>query len=283
LGIPNVSASGFPVFTVATYGYFGSLSGSHQVGEDYSLQDNFTLIHGKHTIKTGYELLRTSYNSALASQPSGAYTFGGTELPFTPNTGNRFANFLLGSVTSAAYTQTFASWLPRWWHHSLYVQDDWKPMRGLTLNLGLRWTYESPYQSKSGQESQFDPNAIDPLTGLKGAITHPKGPLAKSDWNNFQPRLGLAWSFRPKWVFRSSFGIMTQDLTVNGINQNFTNTAATPMCSRRPEIPGPPSLSRRARRHLSIRFLPMEAVLFWELTTARATPIGMIPTPACRI
>jgi hypothetical protein len=31
-----------------------------------------------------------------------------------------------------------------------------------------------------------------------GAITHPKRPLSKGDWNNFQPRLGLAWSFRPK-------------------------------------------------------------------------------------
>ena len=64
LGIPNVSANGFPVFTIATYGYFGSLSGSHQAGEDYSLQDNFTLIEGKHNIKMGYELMRTTYNSA---------------------------------------------------------------------------------------------------------------------------------------------------------------------------------------------------------------------------
>ena len=130
-------------------------------------------------------------------------------------------------MSSAVYTQDFGTWLPRWWSHSLYVQDDWKRERGLTLNLGVRWTYESPYQTKYGQQSQFDPTAIDPLTGKLGAITHPKGPLAKGDWNNFQPRLGLAWNFRPRWVFRSSFGVLTPDLTVNDVNQNFGEYTGT--------------------------------------------------------
>jgi hypothetical protein len=227
LGIGNVSALGFPVFSIPTYGYFGSLGGSHQAGSDFSVQDNFTWIRGKHSFKFGYELMKTSYNSVLQAQPSGTYTFTGTEKPFTPNTGNPFADFLLGTVSSAVYTQNFATWLPYWWHHSAFVQDDWKPMRGLTLNLGIRWTYESPFQTKYGQQSEFNPTATDPLTGLMGAITHSKGPLASGDWNNFQPRLGLAWNFRPKWVFRSSFGMMTSDLTVNGINQNFNEYQGT--------------------------------------------------------
>ena len=49
-----------------------------------------------------------------------------------------------------------------------------------------------------------------------GAITHPKGAIGKRDLNNFQPRLGLAWNFHPKWVFRSSFGIMTVDSSGQG-------------------------------------------------------------------
>ena len=60
----------------------------------------------------------------------------------------------------------------------------------------------SPFKTKYDQQSQFDPNATDPVTGLKGAITHPKGAIGKRDLNNFQPRLGLAWNFHPKWVFR---------------------------------------------------------------------------------
>jgi hypothetical protein len=49
-----------------------------------------------------------------------------------------------------------------------------------------------------------------------GAITHPTGIIGKRDLNNFQPRLGLAWNFQQKWVFRSSFGIMTVDSSGTG-------------------------------------------------------------------
>jgi hypothetical protein len=274
LGIPNVAANGFPVFSIPTninpptssaptYGYFGNLGVAHQAGEDFSLVDNFTWIKGKHTFKMGYELIRTRYDSALQAQPSGIYTFGGTEAPFTPNTGNPFADFLLGTVTSAVYTQNFATWLPRWWHDGVFFQDSWKPLRGLTLDLGLRWSYESPFQTKNGQQSQFDPTVRDPLTGFMGAITHPKGPLAKSDWNNFQPRLGLAWSFRPKWVFRSSFGIMTQDLTVNAINQNFNEYQGTANVQQLPGDPrpaftlsqGPPAFSYPVQSNGSVSFV----------------------------
>ena len=108
--------------------------------------------------------------------------------------------------------KAMATWLPRWWSHGLYFQDDWKPVKNLTLNLGIRWAYESPYNTKYGQQSQFDPNATDPLTGRKGAIVHGGGPLAKKDLNNFQPRLGMAWTINPKWVIRGNFGLMTQDL-----------------------------------------------------------------------
>ena len=157
-------------------------------------------------------------------------------------------------MSSAVYTQDFATWLPRWWSHSLYVQDEWKPVRGLTLNLGVRWSYESPFQTKYGQQSQFDPKAVDPLTGKAGR-DHPsrRGSSAKSDWNNFQPRLGLAWNFRPKWVFRSSFGIMTPDLTVNAINQNFGEYTGTANVQALPGDPQSriPALPRALRRSVT--------------------------------
>ena len=58
-------------------------------------------------------------------------------------------------------------------------------------------------------------------------MTHPGRALASKDLNNFQPRLGVAWNFHPKFVFRSSFGFITQDLFTNGTNQNFEEYLAT--------------------------------------------------------
>ena len=209
LGIPGVGPETFPYFNI---GYsIGALNRSREVGEDRVLQNNLTRIAGRHTLKLGYQMMRTLYSRADAELPSGQYNFGGTELPFTPNTGITFASFLLGTVSSATFTRQLALYLPRQWTHELYFQDDWKVTPSVALNLGIRWTYTSPFKTKFGQQSQFDPNAVDPITGRMGAITHPSGIIGNRDLNNFQPRLGVVWNFRKKWVFRSSFGVMTQD------------------------------------------------------------------------
>lgn len=230
LGIPNVSAETFPDFLNAGGSRFYGLGPggrSYTRAEDFTFQENFTKVWAKHTIKAGYELIRTRYNSLVESLPSGGYRMGGTEFPFRANTGNAFAALLLGTVVRADYTNTAANWLPRWWSHAFYVQDTWRPVRNVTVEMGLRWSYESPFQTKYGQQSQFDPTAVDPLSGRMGAIVHSPGNLAKKDLNNFQPRLGLAWTLSPKTVFRSSFGITHSDLFTNSINQNFEEYQAT--------------------------------------------------------
>ena len=222
ISIPGVTPETFPYFnigfSIAPMGYF------RQVGEDKILQNNTTFIAGRHSLKFGWEMIRTLYSDKATSLPSGQYNFaGGTSLPFAQNTGNDFAAFMMGAVTSATFTKQLAIFMPRQWNQELYFQDDWKIRPNLTLNLGVRWTYFSPYKTKWEQQSQFDPTAIDPVSGRMGAITHPKGAIGNRDLNNFQPRLGLAYSFRPKWVFRASFGIMTVDNT--GIQGGFDEYA----------------------------------------------------------
>lgn len=209
LGIPGVGPETFPYFNIGLG--TGPLNHTNEVGQDFTLQNNLTRLKGRHTFKMGYELIRTLYNRASADLPSGQYNFGGTDLPFTPNTGQNFAAFLLGTVTSATFTKALATFLPVQWTNDWYFQDDWKIRPNLSLNLGVRWSYSSPFKTKWGQQSQFDPNAIDPVTGRMGAITHPDGVIGTRDLNNFQPRVGVAWNFRSKWVFRSSFDILTMD------------------------------------------------------------------------
>lgn len=221
LGIPNVGCEHFP--GIGSYG-IGPGSSSRTINEDLTLQNNSTKVTGRNTIKFGYEALRTRANNITASSQSGDYSFGATNLPFTPNTGNSFASFLLGSVTSASFSQQRFNQLPRWWTHSIYVQTDYKPTPKLTLNLGLRYSYETPYQNKYGQKSQWDPNAIDPVSGKMGAIVHPAGAVYKSDKNNFQPRVGLAWHLRPKVVFRGSWGLLFQDLMSTAGFQEYSSS-----------------------------------------------------------
>ena len=252
LGIPNVSPLTFPDFLNAGGSRFYGLGPGGrrlEVAEDFTFQENFTKVHNRHTFKFGYELIRTRYNALAETFPSGRYRVGATDFPFRPNTGNDFAAFLLGSVVRADFTFNAATWLPRWWQHAWYVQDSWRPTRNLTLELGVRWSYESPFSTKYGQQSQFDPTARDPLTGRTGAIVHGKGLLAKRDLNNFAPRLGAAWTFHPRAVFRASYGITHVDLFTNGTNQNFEEYLATAVIQPPPGDPrvafylsqGPPS------------------------------------------
>ncbi len=234
-GIPGVGPETVPNFQGIYFTFPGG--GSQEIAENMSLQENLTIVRGRHTFKTGYEILRTRHNVLVATQPSGQYNFGGTEFPFRPNTGNPFASFMLGAVGNATFNRDLATWLPRWWSHAAYFQDDWKINRKLTFNLGMRWQYESPFSTKWGQQSAFNPTVIDALSGRPGAITHPKGLLSKRDLNNFQPRIGMAYSINPRMVFRGGFAINTLDLWTNGLNENFDEYLATTTLQAAPGNP----------------------------------------------
>jgi Carboxypeptidase regulatory-like domain len=223
LGIPGVGPQTFPGFVGASGGssvtWTANPSGTagsylRTLNEDFEIIDNLTKVHGTHTFKAGYQGMLVRENDLAVSQPSGVYNFAtsGSGLPFTPNTGNTFASFLLGSVTSASFTNLIANYLPRWWSHQGYVQDDWRATRKLTINIGVRYSYETPANTKWGFKSEFNPTVVDPLTGLMGAITHPKGSVYGADRNNFAPRVGVSWNFAPKFVFRGSFSEFTQDI-----------------------------------------------------------------------
>jgi hypothetical protein len=223
LGIPGVGPQTFPGF-VSTGGSSVIWTANPAVGtgsnayqstfqDDFEFADNVTKVLGVHVIKLGYQGLHMRENDTVFSQPSGVYNFSGlgTGFPFKANTGNSFASLLLGETDSATFTTLLENYLPRWWSHQFFVQDDWRARNNLTLSLGLRYSYETPGDTKYGYKSQFDPNAIDPLTGLMGAITHPAGSVYKNDLVNFEPRIGMSLNFHQGWVFRGSLDMFTVD------------------------------------------------------------------------
>ncbi len=213
LGIPNMDNALMPSFGV--FGINGATPGK-TVNETFSVRNDTTWVKGSHAFKFGYEMLYFKLNSAnfarFASFAFDGVTSGlaanGTSLS---NTGITFAGFLTGYVRQATFNSELTSWLPRSNIHSFYLQDDWKITPTLTANIGVRYSNESPFHTKYGSMSSFDPNGKDDLTGGRGAIIHPTS-IQNRDNNNFNPRIGLSWHAMPKLVVRGGFGMNTVDI-----------------------------------------------------------------------
>ena len=203
LGIPNAGPELVPGFgsgdrysASSIYGISGA-SPSYGVNETMSFRDDLSIIHRKHAFKVGYGVSRYRLNSAVLANPV-QYSFAGVTAGLqangaaVPNTGNTFAGFLTGYVAQAVFRSELTSWLPRSSEQSFFFQDDWKFSPALTINWGIRYSNESPFNTKYGLMSNFDPAARDAITGNTGAIVHPTSGLSKRDNNNFNPRLGFA-------------------------------------------------------------------------------------------
>ncbi len=187
------------------------------VQEHFAFREDVSKLVGRHAFKSGYELMRFRGNSYTVTNSAGVYVLASTAGIYPngttiPNTGGKaLTELLVGAASSATFTTNLLSSLPRNWMHSLYVQDDWKAWSNVTLNLGLRWQVQSVMHNKYGQQSSFDPLAADNVVpGARGVITHPKR-LHNKDWNNFQPRVGLAWQMGQAVVLRAGWGLATVD------------------------------------------------------------------------
>ncbi len=180
-------------------------------------QGHLTWIRGRHSLKTGFLRTFHTFNVTRAERPSGQYAFarGFTQGP-DPATSSASAGFgvatlLLGAPTGGQFSLD-PSLAASQKYYAGYLQDDWKATRNLTLNLGVRWEYQSPWADRYNQLAWFDPDFQDPLTKSRGLLRfagrdgNPRQ-QSDSDRNNFAPRLGLAWRFEEKTVLRAGWGL----------------------------------------------------------------------------
>jgi Carboxypeptidase regulatory-like domain/TonB dependent receptor-like, beta-barrel len=204
------SPVGFPTDSIGTTGSininsFGPNVGSNLNQWTYTFKDVATKIYGRHTIKFGGELTRLFYLQSSPSSGVPRYSFfniwdflndapqseGGNGQTFNPNT---------GFPTTVRQDDREAIW-------GLFVQDDFKLRRNLTLNLGMRWSYFGPLSSKEGNMFVATPGAgANYLTGL----TVQRGHSWDAQKNNFGPQIGIAWSpsyFKDKLVVRGGYGL----------------------------------------------------------------------------
>src|SRR5262249_22637045 len=127
---------------------------STMVNNNHQLREDITKVKDRHAFKFGYEWLWQNQISHDIGNPRLTLNFGGTHGlqgngQAIPNTGGiTLADVMLGYVTSYSYVQQGAAFLPEDSIHSLYLQDDWRILPNLTLNLGVRYSTESPEHSK---------------------------------------------------------------------------------------------------------------------------------------
>lgn len=149
--------------------------------------------------------------------------------------GNEFATFLLGIPTSASVDRNIDTAF-RNRYYAIYVQDDWKLSPRLTINMGLRWDYESPLVERYDRMLRgFDFNATAPITApglnLKGGVLfaanggNPRTSFNR-DRNNFQPRIGVAFQLAPKWVLRGGYGLYYLGQNESGATQGASRTSS---------------------------------------------------------
>jgi hypothetical protein len=159
--------------------------------------------------------------SASRFDPQASFNFSNlaTSIPqevnaITSFTGYSFASYLLGGVTSASLNVPN----PRTPHNNYigaFLQDDFKVRRNLTLNLGVRWEYNTPVFESWDRQGSWDPNVTDPETGLPGAYTFAgkcnvctgKRYFGIRDFNNFGPRVGFAYQAAKDFTIRGAFTV----------------------------------------------------------------------------
>ena len=278
-GLPSnpVVAGGLPSTSISGgFSSFGRQSTNPQ-WQDPAFMDptvNFTWVKGSHSLKFGYEYqhlwMAVNDNNPLYGSFSygGGYSVcpAGTTIPGATTkcaggsavADNYWADFLFGTTSSYALANFYEAHLTSNTHNA-YVQDDWKVSSQLTVNVGLRWEYTSPYGDLYNHISNFDPASQTVLTTTPGAVAGngitPVSyggiygqTLVHPDFRDFGPRVGFAYAPLKNTAIRGGFGIsyahytragsgdvlsinapQAQFASVTQITPTTTNQCATPL------------------------------------------------------
>jgi hypothetical protein len=223
-GLPTdnaVVAGGLPSIGITGFTGFGRQSTNPQ-WQDPALIDpkvNFTWVKGNHSMKFGYEYERVWMAVNDNNPLYGSFTYGGgySNAGGSTVSDTYWADFLFGDTNAYSLANYYVAHLTQNLHN-LYAQDDWHVFPNLTLNIGLRWEYGSPYADLYNRISNFDPGTQTVLTTTPGAVagngitpfagggTYGKT-LVNPDFGDFGPRLGFAYAVDSKTAIRGGFGM----------------------------------------------------------------------------
>jgi hypothetical protein len=227
LGLPKSLADqtqiqSFPGFQVSGLTGVGS---SASAGESLGAHNSFpsraslTWVKGSHTIKTGGDYRIQQMNQFLANTLEPVFNFTNQMTAVNPlalnaNSGVPMASFLLGTVSTASVAKSQRMANERR-YLAIFVQDDWKITRKLTLNIGTDYSLEFPITERYNRKMWFDRTVPSPLSqtvgfplvgGFRFADSSTRGPIDLYK-KQFGPRIGFAYQLTPRTVIRSGFGL----------------------------------------------------------------------------
>jgi hypothetical protein len=222
-GLPTdpAVAGGLPTTSITGFTGFGRQSTNPQFQNPALLDPklNFTYVKGRHSLKFGFEYEHIWMGVSDNNPLFGSFTYGGgySNAGGSTVSDTYFADFLFGTTSVYSAANEYETHL-RQTLLSAYAQDDWKVRSNLTLNLGLRWEYGSPYADQNNRVSNFDPTTQTILTTTPGAVTSTyvtpvsaSGVYGKTlvnpDLNDFGPRIGFSYAPDVKTAVRGGFGV----------------------------------------------------------------------------
>jgi len=200
------------------------------VGTDfYGLRDVFTWTKGSHTIALGGEgnLEKDMQNTTLNNYGVFTYAQGTTGTPKAcERTCNPLTDFMLG-LNSTIKQDTGLYISDNTWQYGLFVQDDWKARKNLTVNLGLRWDLQTPPTDKQNRESAWRPgvqSVVEPLLPKGLNIIGDPGltrGIVTMRLHHVSPRAGFAWDVfgNGKTAVRGAAGVFYGIVSGNLWNQ----------------------------------------------------------------
>jgi hypothetical protein len=197
-GVENIT---FPTFVMGV-----PITNETQINDTYYASDGLSRVVGAHTLKVGGQFHIDQVNEHPNATFNGTFNINGTE------TGDPYADFLIGVPSNFTQSSGQPFYL-RNRYLGAYGQDSWRARSDLTINAGLRWDVIMPFWEKYNQIQTYIPGAESTLYpgALPGLLVAgdpgiPKT-LAPTNYRNFAPRLGFAYSPRiDQGLMRAIFG-----------------------------------------------------------------------------
>lgn len=217
LGIGRTIGTTMPTINMSNaFGGYGNSNYQNWVHQPAGLSNLMTWVKGRHNLRFGVQYLQNQFWYVAANNTSGTYNFNGemTALGLTGqnNPINPLADLMLGLVKTASAPVPQIPVNRTNTNVGLFLQDDWKLSRRLTLNLGLRYEFDTKQRVRNNVYSRLDLTTGQLL--VAGINATPNLNLA-DDFVNFSPRLGAAYLLNDRTVLRAGFAIFHSNFWVD--------------------------------------------------------------------